>query len=474
MTDALVRIGGVPIFLAGIAVAAVARLLLMLALFLFAEEVTASQRIAGVAAAVYATNPNFLFFGAQWAYETVALALVAALLWLAVRRWQHSDERRRLSIVAFGVVGAIVITHHVSGIALAGFLLLWTIVSIVLRSRPVGQGVGALALIVAVLVVTWLTYVASLTVGYLAPSVTSAVGGLIAVIAGETPPRELFRSTSGAIAPLWERATAIASSLVLTTGALFGAWRLLRGGRPSAVTVALVLVALSYPASLAFRLSAQGGAQASGRTVEFIFIGLALAVAVAALNLWGAGDRLRGLRSVVLGLGAVVLVGGVIIGWPRSGRLPGPYLVAADARSIDDTSLSASKWTRAALGPDRRFVSDRSNRALLSAYGDQETLVPGTASVALWPLYFATQLGHAEVVMLRDARVEYVLIDRRLADSVPQSRFYVEPGEFARPNADDPIPKAALSKFDGHLGSDRIYDNGSIQIYDVRALSHAP
>src|SRR5207244_1861099 len=149
----------------------------------------------------------------------------------------------------------------------------------------------------------------------------------------------------------------------------------------------------------------QGGAQASGRTVEFIFIGLALAVAVAALSLWGAGDRLRGLRSVVLGLGAVVLVGGVIIGWPRSGRLPGPYLVAADARSIDDTSLSASKWTRAALGPDRRFVSDRSNRALLSAYGDQETLVPGTASVALWPLYFATQLGHAEVVMLRDARV---------------------------------------------------------------------
>ena len=82
--------------------------------------------------------------------------------------------------------------------------------------------------------------------------------------------------------------------------------------------------------------------------------------------------------------------------------------------------------------------------------------------------------GSATAYHLARHGVEYVLIDRRLADSVPQSRFYVEPGEFARPNADDPLPKAALSKFDGHLGSDRIYDNGSIQIYDVRALSHAP
>jgi hypothetical protein len=474
VTDALVRLGGLPTFAAGIAVSAVARLFLVMALFLFLEEVTASARLAGVAAAIYATNPNFLFFGAQWAYETVALPLVVAVLWLVARRWQRSDERGRLTILALAVVAAIVVTHHISGIALVGFLLLWTLVSIVFRSLPAGQGVGALTLLVAVLVATWITYAASLTVGYLAPSVTAAVGGLIAVIAGETPPRELFRSTSGAVAPLWERATALATSLTLTVAVFAGGWRLVRGKRPSVLTLGLVLVGLSYPASLAFRLSTQGGAQASGRTVEFIFIGLAMSAAVAATALWDAGLRPPSTRPLVLGLSAVVLVGGVIIGWPASGRLPGPYLVAADARSIDDYSLVAAEWTRSSLGAGRRFMADRSNRALLSAYGDQNALVPSTTSVALWPLYFATQLGHTEVIELRDARVQYVLIDRRLSQSVPEVRFYVEPGERARPNANDPIPEAALGKFDGQLGSDRIYDNGSIQIYDVRALSHAP
>ena len=83
-TSALASLSGVSIFGAGIIVVGVARLVLALALFALYETVGGSSRLAGVAALLYMANPNFLFFDAQFAYESLALPF--AVLTLYARR----------------------------------------------------------------------------------------------------------------------------------------------------------------------------------------------------------------------------------------------------------------------------------------------------------------------------------------------------------------------------------------------------
>ena len=58
----------------------VARLLLVLALYLFFARVSGSTRIAALATLLYMANPNFVYFGAIVAYESLALPLASVVL----------------------------------------------------------------------------------------------------------------------------------------------------------------------------------------------------------------------------------------------------------------------------------------------------------------------------------------------------------------------------------------------------------
>ena len=75
VTAAVASLTGLGIFGSGLLVIAVARLILVLGIFVLVEAVSGSSRAAGIAALVYAANPNFVFFDAQFAYESLALPL---------------------------------------------------------------------------------------------------------------------------------------------------------------------------------------------------------------------------------------------------------------------------------------------------------------------------------------------------------------------------------------------------------------
>lgn len=61
VTDALSTMTGLSIFQAGIAVISAARILMVLSLFMFYEQVTKSSRMASIATMIYMLNPHFLF-----------------------------------------------------------------------------------------------------------------------------------------------------------------------------------------------------------------------------------------------------------------------------------------------------------------------------------------------------------------------------------------------------------------------------
>ena len=73
ITAPLAQLADIGIFLSGTIVIGTARLVLMLALFLFLERVIGSARAAGIGVAIYACNPSFLYFDSQFGYESLAL-----------------------------------------------------------------------------------------------------------------------------------------------------------------------------------------------------------------------------------------------------------------------------------------------------------------------------------------------------------------------------------------------------------------
>jgi hypothetical protein len=72
ITSAVAQVAGLSPFAAGIIVIGVSRLVLTLALYMTYQLASGSHRLAAIASVVYMANPNYLFFDAQFSYESLA------------------------------------------------------------------------------------------------------------------------------------------------------------------------------------------------------------------------------------------------------------------------------------------------------------------------------------------------------------------------------------------------------------------
>jgi hypothetical protein len=70
-TAALASLSGLSPFVAALVVIGVARFVLALSIFLLFERLTGSPRVAGLGAAMFAGQPTFLFWSAQFSYESL-------------------------------------------------------------------------------------------------------------------------------------------------------------------------------------------------------------------------------------------------------------------------------------------------------------------------------------------------------------------------------------------------------------------
>ncbi len=468
----LAKVTGLGPFPSGIIVLGAARLVMALGVYLLFELIGRSARLAGIAALLYMANPNFIFFGGQVAYESLALPLAVMVLVMAVARsglagFGHPADlplRRSLTVMAILAICAIAVTHHVTSIALAGFLTIWTIVAWLTRKhREDGPGPFDLAIVTIGAVVFWTVTVANPVLGYLGPVISRAVTNGISLITLQIVPRTLFTAGTGAVAPLWERLASFGAVAFVLVGITLGLIRVWSGHRREALIVTLGLGTLLYPATLVLRLTPDG-AETANRSSEFLFLAIGFIAALGITELW-----LRGLPSIrrvslLAGAATVMIIGGFLIGWPIWGRFPGPFIISADSRSVDAQGIAAAQWSLAVLGPNGRQVADRSQRLLQGTYGLQQAVTgygntyidnnqPADESscVDLGALNNAntncvsvdskqliisptlTQPPGATTPSLQaiafDGFVQYVVLDRRIFAGLPASGIYVERGE---------------------------------------------
>lgn len=501
VTAALMRLAGLDVFTAGLVVIGTARVVMVLALFLLYEQLSGSARAASLASVLYAANSNFLFWSAQFSYESLALPLAILVLFVVARREAggQAAERVGLTLVALMVTGAVVVTHHLSSYFLAVVLLLWTVLAWLARIAVFGRarrwlarlaatrldpwlkafvlwitgrparpesglgaatgGPGGLALFALVAASAWLVYAASLTLTYLPPVFGKATLALIKMMGGEATGRILFQSTSGSVSPAWERVVGISSVLLCLLGLPFGLRQVWRRYLHQPLILLLVGAALAYFGLLGLRF-VPAAWEIGNRSSEFVFIGLALVLAVGRLPHWLP----RPLLAAVL---LTILAGGVIAGWSSHLRTAQVYRVVVGNQGLEPAGLTAARWARTYLGPGHSFAADEANGRLLLAYGDQKALTGRAQSVK--SIFESDSLQDWQLGILQKAQIEYLAVDRRLISNDNMTGYFFDRGSHWPLSDAELLPPANYAKFDQLPQVTRIFDSGDLVLYDVRA-----
>jgi hypothetical protein len=238
------------------------------------------------------------------------------------------------------------------------------------------------------------------------------------------------------------------------------------------MTAVLVLGAAAFIPVQALRLT-QAGWETANRSSEFLFIGVALVLAVVAADLAPVRWLTRWTpRTLVTACGTLLIVGGIIAGWPYALQLPPPYILeAAGNRTIEPEGVADARWALQTLGPDNVIALDPSNALMFGAYGRQRVYTGQPYGVQA--MLLTRNVDASVQSVLRALDVRYVVVDRRARSWDHTTGFYPAGGIGPLSRPSDPLDQSVYQKFDGQPDVNRLVDSGNVVVYDVRGLANA-
>jgi hypothetical protein len=462
-TDAVVRLTGLSVYTCGLILIGCARVTLVGVLFVLTDRFLGSSRAAGIAVLVYAANPNFLYWDAQYAYESLALPLTLLAIFLVARRRGSSPST--LAMLSCVVVAlAVVVTHHVTAWALAALLVAWTAGAWLHRRRSQikpGYIPAFPAVVTASAVAVWLVAVAPITVGYVGPVVSRAAVQGLQLVTQNHASRTLFASAGQtAKAPFWEDATAISSTLVIVAVLPLALFFMRRANLPVLAKL-LALSSLLWVVLLPLRLTA-AGQETANRSSEFAYVGIALCFAFVLESFLGSA---RWQRLLALAIVVLLFVGGIAVSWNYAQRLAPDYRLMSGSATVTADDRALATWMLAVLGPGHRIATDTETGLALGSLGRQDVLSAAEDNAHIWRIFYPTNVDNEVLTEIRRERVQYVVVQQALLHSpagVP--RFdSSEPAQVY----DAPLAAASLAKFSSSPLFHEIYAAGSLLVYQV-------
>jgi hypothetical protein len=465
-TDMVVRLTGLSVYTCGLILIGCARVTLVGALFLLTERLLGSPRAAGIAVLVYAANPNFLYWDAQYAYESLALPLAVLAIYLIARR-KGAAPGLPATLSSMVVALAVVATHHVTAWALAILLLTWTAAALLLKRRS-GEFIPALpALVTASAVAVWLVAVASITVGYIGPVVSRAAAQGVQLAIHHHTSRTLFASAGQtAKAPFWEDAAAIASSLIIIAVLPVALYFMRRASLPILGKL-LAVSSLLWVALLPLRFTA-AGQETANRSSEFAYLGIALCFAFVLESFL---DSAAWQRMLALGIVVLVFVGGVAVSWNYPQRLAPDYHLASGSVAVTADDHALAKWMLATLGPKHRVAADTETGLALGSIGRQDVLSSAEDNAQIWQIFYPSTVDSEVVAEIRSERVQYVVVQLDLLHS-PMGAPRFDGSEPAQ-DYDAPLAADSLSKFNTSPLFHEIYSAGTLRVYQVASAAES-
>ncbi len=471
---------GLPVMVAAVAVIISARLVLVFVLADAVELLTESSRAGGLAVAIYAMSPQFVWFNSQFAYQTMSLPLALGAVSL-LGRARNAEQPVPLFGGATICLLGVAMTHHLTSFLTGLFLIVW-----MLTERGTARlrvAYGALAAFASA--VLWAIVQRSTLEQYFGPMIND----LTAEVSGGVR-RQAFQNSTGLETPLLDKALLLLYALALTVTIMVLFLLTLRWIRrrehdlhywnPQLLVLGLSLM---IPVLLAARVIPKG-VEIFTRSSSFLFLPLSFVLVnyMGRLDWWQMG-RMPGRppqdfareparhelvwHLAATALASAVFLGGFVLGsGPSWARLPGPYMPGADSRSMDPENLAAAEWAGRALPPGSRIGADRVTAILLA----NEGLWPvygGIGGVKIPELYVPKSWGLEETDKASALMVRYLYVDRRMADQLPAYGVYFASGEAGEGKQ---LTDVQLTKFDRVPAIKLIYRHGPISIYDLKGL----
>jgi hypothetical protein len=494
ITNALCMLSGISPFYASLILIGIARLMMTLTLFAMNEELFQSARTGSIATVLYMINPHFLFFDTQYAYESLALPLALVVLLIMtpyqalsieVKRLKSlassglmdadptanlknvRSDRRATVLMAVIVLAAVTCTHHATDFFFIALLGLWAVIycclhlSSVMRSHLTWLTILSLAM-----AVVWAESPHNTVVPYLLgflSSVFSLAGKHFAAPA----------SSANYIPMRWEIDLAKYGTYFILLLLPLGILCLWRRYRSHSLICMLGLVAFGLHASQVLKTS-DNGIQLAGRAAAMLYIAVSSAMAVLIVQFWPV-RQLRWYHNLLITFTITLLfMGGYIAsGGSGYGAPPGPYVVGADARSIDIESIQAATWTHTYLGSNNHVGTDRTNQLLMATFGNQRIIDTIADHIDVAPIFFDPILTPADYQLIKRGQLAYLVVDLRLTTALPAVGSYFEKGEPGAMMHKQPVSRQAMMKFDTMPAVNKIFDGGDIVIFDIRKLIHA-
>jgi hypothetical protein len=469
VTSALISATGLSVFEAGLVVAGVAHMLYVLFLYLAFVVAIRSHRIAGIAVLLYFAAPSLTSFNSMFIYETLALAFLAMCIVAGLRSAieRSAQVRRRWFIVAVLCIFATVITHHVTSYMLTAFLILVAIASRLTGSRNTATRFGWLAAISALSVILWIATVARDTISYFSPTVGTFTQAIQGFSSGGSSSNSNTPSTVSS--PMGNLALEIVTLLLLSVLIAIGSWQAWKRHRRHPWIIGMMIGALlGWAASIGIRIATADGQEIAGRAATYIYIPVAVIAALALTRLvnsapmrrWGAA-----VTVVVVGTVTALLINGLANGWPPSWeRLPGPHEVASFEASVDPQEVEIGYWSLKELGPGNVIASDQGLYPVLIGYGNQNPQQQ-VSMLYTTPTWTPAVAGDAGAL-----NIQYVETDTRLTQSLPPSGNYFTDQIVITGK----VPLANLTKYNHIEGVARVYDDGTINFYDLVSAGYVP
>lgn len=500
VTNALSTLSGFDTFYAGTIIIGIARLVMMIALFLLYEQLLKSHRAASIATIVYITNPHFLMFDAEFGYESLAFPLTILILVVLVpyqtiavrlkdlKRLLLRNEAPafsaealknlridlvRITGIAWFVIVALAFTHHITSYFLTSVLALWALIYVWMRLAPVYKS-GLIATVLFAISISLLCIFRpnNPIIDYLSSFAGSTVTEFGHILSGSGGARQLFTSYNDHPTPVWQRGLTVSSFLLVLAGLPFGLLCLWRQ-RSNALIFAFGIIAFLYPFIQVFRFT-NTGSEFTDRAAAFLFLPLSYVLALFFIHFWPL-RRFRWPQITLITLVLTILMcGGVVLGaGPQLAVFPGPYEVIADGHSIEEQGIESAQWTRQHLALNSRVASDRINQILQAVYGQQYIVSTLDTKLDVSPIFLDPDFSANDLALLQEARIRYLVVDMRLTRSRPLLGFYYEQSEAGAYQHLKPIDRQAFEKFRTLHGIETLYDGGDIIIYDMGEITDA-
>jgi hypothetical protein len=142
---------------------------------------------------------------------------------------------------------------------------------------------------------------------------------------------------------------------------------------------------------------------------------------------------------------------------------PGKVILEGDGRDTTSTAVSLARWFASHQGRGAVIVGDFSTATVFEAYADVR--VPNGYDVHFWEVFYPGEVSSpAKWHLLSASGVQYLVIDSRIANAVPQTGYLFASEEVA---SAEPITQQSLAALESLPFLSLIKHEGTYSIYKV-------